>query len=109
MASRLKRAGGCAALALVIPLLAAGGSTADRSPSLAGTAKVRARCKLTAAAPTEANDQITGKGSIRCKTSRTVHMHIETQILEQGQWGSFGSFHGDVHLRARRARPVSTR
>ena len=109
MAGRLKLAGGCAALALVISLLAAGGSAADRLSSLAATAKISARCKLTVAAPTEANDQITGKGSIRCKTSRTVHMHIETQLLDQGQWGSFGSLDVEgLRIRAGRTRHVST-
>jgi hypothetical protein len=108
MQGRLKLAGGCAALALVISLLTAGGSTAGRLPSLADTAKVGVGCKLTATAPTEANDHITGEGSIRCKTSRTVHMHIETQLLDQGQWGAFGSFDSPVHVRARRALHVST-
>ena len=109
MPARLKLAGGCAALALAISLLAAGGSSAGGLPSLGATAKVRARCKLTAAAPTEANDQITGKGSIRCETSRTVHMHIETQLLEQGQWGSFGSLDVEgLRVRAGRTRRVST-
>ena len=109
MGARVKVAGGCASLALVISLLTAGGSTAGRLPSLAAAAKVGVRCKLTAAAPTEANDQITGRGSIRCKTSRTVHFHIETQDLEQGQWLSFGSL-DDVGFRVRagRTRYVST-
>lgn len=60
-------------------------------------------CKLTAAAPTEANDHITGNGSIRCKTSRTVHVHIETQTLQQGQWGTLGSF-DDPYLQVQAAK-----
>lgn len=107
MAKRCRLVGGCAALALAIPLLAVGGSAADQ-PSIAGTGNAGARCKLTAASPTEANDRITGNGSIRCRTSRSVHMHIETQMLQQGQWGTFGSFDGDVRVRAGRTRHVST-
>lgn len=107
MARRCKLVGGCAALALVVSLLPAGGSTAGQLP-IAGTGKVGTRCKLTASAPTEANDQITGKGSVRCKTSRNLHAHIETQVLQQGQWGTFGSWDGDVHVRAGRTRHVST-
>jgi hypothetical protein len=109
MTGRLRLAGGCAALALVISLLTAGGSTADRLQSRARAASTGAGCKLTVAPPTEANDQITGKGTIRCKTLRTVHFHIETQLLERGRWFSFGSF-DDVgfHVRAGRTRHVST-
>jgi hypothetical protein len=108
MARRLKLSGGCAALAVVIALLAAGGSTAGQASSLAGPANVSPRCKLHAAAPTEANDKITGNGWIRCQTSRTVHFHVETQITEQGQWGAFGSFDGYADVRAGRKRHVST-
>lgn len=108
MARSPKAAGECAAVALAVVILAAGGSSANQRPSPAGTAKTGAGCKLDAAAPAEANDQITGKGSIRCKKSRTLHMHIETQILQQGQWGTFGSFDGFVHVKAKRLREVST-
>jgi hypothetical protein len=92
MAGHLKPAAGCAVMALAVSLLAAGGSTAKQFPSLARTAKVGTGCKLTAAAPTEASDQITGKGSIRCNASRTVHYFIATQISEQGRWSDFGTF-----------------
>ncbi len=108
MAGRLKLAGGCAALALGVALCAPSGSTADQRPSLARAATAGAHCTLTAAAPTEAGDRITGTGSIRCRTSRRLHMHIETQVLQQGQWGAFGSLDGYVHVRAGRTRHVST-
>ena len=77
-------------------------------PGLAGAAKVGAACKLTAAAPTVADNHITGKGSIRCKTSRTLHVHIETQVQQGGQWGTFGSFDGDAQVRAGKTHKVST-
>ena len=108
MARSLNVAGECAVLVLGVALLAAGVSSAEQRASLAGTAQTGAGCRLTAAAPTEANDLITGTGSIRCKKSRMVHIHIETQALEQGQWGTFGSFDGFPRVRARRSREVST-
>jgi hypothetical protein len=110
MAGHLQLASGSAVLALVVSLLAAGGSTAEQFPSLARTAKVGTGCKLTAAAPTEASDQITGKGSIRCNASRTVHYFIATQISEQGRWSGFGSFDDEgFRVRAGRTRHVTTR
>jgi hypothetical protein len=85
-----------------------GSSVAMAAPSHAVSAHVGASCKLTAAAPTMANDQVTGTGSIRCKTSRTVHVHLETQALQFGQWGTFGSFDGYVQVRAGQTHHVST-
>jgi hypothetical protein len=56
-----------------------------------------------------ANDHITGSGSIRCNTSRTVHVHIETQVQELGQWGTFGSFDDPfVQVQAGKTHHVST-
>lgn len=66
-------------------------------------------CKLTPAVPAEANNHVIGNGSIRCKTSRTVNAQIETQVLQQGQWGTFGSFDDPrVYIRAGKTRHVST-
>ncbi len=90
-----------------IAILSNGIAVAASRP--AGTARVGVPCKLTAAAPTVANNQITGKGSIRCKTSRTVHAHIETQVQELGQWGTFGSFDDPfVQVKAGKTHRVST-
>jgi len=50
----------------VIAILGSGVAVAASRPH-------SATCKLTAAAPTEANNHITGNGSIRCNTSRTPH------------------------------------
>lgn len=107
MVRRWTRVGSCAALAALIALLAADGSPAHQLP-IAHPGNVGIHCRLTAALPTEANDQITGTGSIRCKTSRALHVHIETQMLQQGHWESFGSLDGYVNVRRGRMRHVST-
>ena len=75
---------------------------------LAGTASAGAPCKLTAAPPTVAKDHITGKGSIRCTTSRSLHVHIETQTRQLGHWSAFGSFDGYARVRAGKTQQVST-
>jgi hypothetical protein len=76
----------------------------------AAAAGVGTSCKLTAAVPTMANNHVTSKGSVRCQTSRTVNVQVETQVRQLGQWGTFGSFDNpSVQVQAAKTRHVSTR
>lgn len=92
--------GACAALAVsAIAVLGSG----------VAAARVGAPCQLTAAAPTEANNHITGNGSIRCRTSRTVDAQVETQMLQLRQWGTFGSFdNASLQVQAGKTHHITT-
>lgn len=107
------RRGARAALAVsAIAIVSSGVAVAATSAAAsgrAGTARGHASCRLSAAAPSMANDHVTGKGSIRCRTSRTVHVHIETQTRQLGQWGTFGSFDDPyLQVQAGKSHQVST-